>query len=226
MKGRRVSQRLEDRESDPPSDLRLFGRRSSSNVQKVLWLLGEMDICYIHEEFGGVMGGHHGPDYLRINPNGTIPTIVTDNVSIWESNTIMRYLCNRFGPTPLYPTDPVSRADCEMWMDWQLGSFSSTVGPLYVELVRTAPEDRNNQQIALLANKAARLCKLIDSELQNRAYMACDSFTLADISVGIPVGRWLSLITSDVRGMPHLASWHERLSVRRAYREKLEPSLF
>ena len=104
----------------PPPTLTVFGRANSSNVQKVVWLLAEIGQSFHRIDVGGKFGGNRGPAYLQKNPNGVVPTLVDSETVVWESNTIVRYLCNRFEARGLYPADFVRRALVERWMDWQL----------------------------------------------------------------------------------------------------------
>src|SRR3546814_9012186 len=88
-----------------------------SSDLKVTWLLTELGIAFQMEDVGGEFGGNRTPEYLRLNPNGVVPALIDADTSVWESNTILRYIANRFGPTHFYPSDPAARAACECWMD-------------------------------------------------------------------------------------------------------------
>ena len=107
--------------------LKIWGRTSSSNVMKVLWLCDELGVAYERIDAGGAFGRTRDPDYLAKNPNALVPTIEEeDGYTLWESNSILRYLCNtRPGGAALYPSAPRERADVERWMDWQLRSGHS-----------------------------------------------------------------------------------------------------
>jgi glutathione S-transferase len=97
--------------------LTVLGRHSSSNVQKVLWTLIELGAPYRCEELGGKFGRTFDPSYLALNPNGTVPTVIDGDFVIWESNTVCRYLANRYGETSLYPSAPRHRALCGRIVD-------------------------------------------------------------------------------------------------------------
>ena len=72
--------------------LKIWGRKTSSNVQKVLWCCGELDIPFERVDIGGPFGGNQDAEYLALNPNGLVPTIREGDLVLWESNTICRYL--------------------------------------------------------------------------------------------------------------------------------------
>jgi glutathione S-transferase len=99
--------------------LKILGRRTSGNTQKVLWCCDELGLAYEREDVGRGFGRNHEPEYLAMNPNGRVPTIVDDGFVLWESNAIVRYLCAKHGMGTLCPTDLQRRADMERWMDWQ-----------------------------------------------------------------------------------------------------------
>ena len=97
--------------------LKIWGRTTSSNVQKVLWCCAELGIEYERVDLGGPFGGNRDPEYLAMNPNGRVPTIRDNDLILWESNTICRYLAATRHGEQLYPSDPALRANVERWMD-------------------------------------------------------------------------------------------------------------
>jgi glutathione S-transferase len=173
--------------------LRILGRKTSANVQKVLWLLTEMEIACEREDFGGEFGGNRSSEFLLLNPNGVVPTLIDGKTAIWESNTILRYIASRYGPTPLYPVDPVARADCERWMDWQLGTLNLCMTPLYVALIRTTPDKRDTAAVERNVQRARELFAILDRALADRQFLAGQVMTLAEICTGMFVYRWFEL---------------------------------
>lgn len=198
--------------------LQLLGRRTSSNVQKVLWLLAELSLPYERRDVGGPFGGNRDADYLRLNPNGVVPTLLDGETVVWESNTILRYLANRVGSSPLYPIEPAARSYCEMWMDWQLSTLSPTITPLYISLIRTRPTERDAEYEAVLAQHArARFC-ILNQRLAERPFLAGDRLTLADVALGVYAYRWFNLDVERGAELPNLRRWYERLAERPAFR--------
>src|SRR5690606_18729823 len=123
------------------------GRKTSSNVQKVLWVCGEIGLPFERENLGGPFGGNDTPEYRALNPNGRVPTIVDDGFVLWESNSCTRYLAAKHAPGTLYPDDLRVRANGERWMDWQLTIVSPAMVPVFWGLVRTPAEKRDNAAI-------------------------------------------------------------------------------
>jgi glutathione S-transferase len=200
--------------------LKIIGRNTSSNVQKVLWVCGELGLEFDREDLGGPFGGNRSPEYLAMNPNGLVPTIVEDEFVLWESNTITRYLAAKYGKgTGFYPEDLRARAAGERWMDWQLSVMNPAMRPVFWGMVRTKPEDRDKalpKQIETLGEKF----RMMDDHLAREDYMGGASFTIADIPVGIAVYRWFTMDIPRV-DLPNLARYHERLKERAPFREHI-----
>ena len=116
--------------------LKIWGRTTSSNVQKVLWCCAELGIDYERVDLGGPFGGNRDPEYLTMNPNGRVPTIKDNDLILWESNTICRYLATTRHGERLYPSNPAARANVERWMDWQLATSGPPMAALLGMLIR------------------------------------------------------------------------------------------
>jgi glutathione S-transferase len=197
--------------------LRVWGRSNSINVQKVLWCCEELNVPYHRVDVGGRFGGNMEPEYLRLNPNGLVPTISDGGFVLWESNAIVRYLANRHGMGTLCPEDLVERADADRWMDWQMGTLWASFRPAFIGLVRTPPEERDGASIAAAIEKTAGNLAILDAHLADQDYIAGPSLTMADIPLGVTAYRWFTL---DIERplMPNLEAWYERLRARDSYR--------
>src|ERR1700722_850196 len=123
--------------------LRIWGRHTSINVQKVFWCCDELDVAFDQKEVGGEFGGLDTPQYLDMNPNGRIPTIEDDGFVLWEANTIVRYLCAKHGLGRLYPSELAARIDAERWMDWQICHILPGMVTMFFGLIRTPEESRD-----------------------------------------------------------------------------------
>ena len=171
--------------------LTIYGRANSSNVQKVLWCCAELGLTYERIDMGRQIGGNKEPEYLARNPNGLVPTIVEDDgYTLWESNTIVRYLAKRYGPSGFYPQDARAAATGEQWMDWQLNSLNDAFTPMFHGLVREAPERRNHEHIEKSRANTQRHLAMLDRHLEKSRFVAGDAFSVADIPVGIYAYRW------------------------------------
>lgn len=197
--------------------LKIWGRSNSINVQKVLWCCGELDIPYQRVDVGGPFGGNREPEYLRLNPNGLIPTISDDGFVLWESNAIVRYLAAKHGMGTLCPEDLAQRADADRWMDWQMGTLWANFRPVFIGLVRTPPEERDLAHIAAAVGKTAENLAILDAHLTGRDHVTGPAFTMADIPLGATAYRWFTL-NIERPPMPGLEAWYERLCARAPYK--------
>lgn len=200
--------------------IEVWGRANSVNVQKVLWCLDELAVPFERYDAGGLYGGNKEPDFLSRNPAGLVPLISDDGFDLWESNTIVRYLCAKYGDGGLWPEDPAKRALADKWMDYQLGTVFPAFRGALLGLVRTPPEGRDPAAIAASARATADTLAVVNTNLKDRDYVAGDSLTAGDIALGSTVYRWLNL-EIERPSLPSLEAWHDRLSERPAYRRNV-----
>jgi len=184
--------------------LKIWGRRNSINVMKVLWVCDEIGLPYERVDAGMQFGVVDTPEYGLLNPNRRVPTIEEDGFVLWESNTIVRYLAAKHGREDLLPTDLKGRADVERWMDWTTASVTIGMTPLFWQLIRTPPEQRNPGVLTQATADAERCMRMLDAHLTTRDYLCAGRFTVADIPVAAFVQRWRSLPINH----PTLAALH------------------
>ena len=206
---------------------KLYGRLSSLNVQKVVWCLAELDlregVHYERIDAGQEFGLNNTSDYLRMNPNGLVPTWVEGDFVLWESHAIVRYLAGMHGVGSLFPADPQRRADSDRWMDWKLGSLWPALRPAFVGLVRTPAEKRNLEAIRAGFAESTRLLNMLDQTLATKPYCAGESFTVGDITLCVAVHRWVDLgrrftaILGPAPELPAVRAWHAKLIARPAF---------
>ena len=195
----------------------IWGRASSQNVQKVLWCCEELELPFARIDWGGAFGGNDDPEYRRMNPNGRVPTIKVGDDVVWESNTILRYLCARNGAEHLYPADPYRRSEVDRWCDWQLSALNPPMVTLLIGYIRTAPADRDMQALETARVQALAQWAILEKQLARHPYLAGDDFTLADIGNGILVHRWHAY-PIERPDFPRLAQWYARLAERSGFR--------
>jgi glutathione S-transferase len=198
--------------------LRILGRKTSSNVQKVLWCCGEIGLAFERTDVGGPFGGNKAPDYLALNPNGLVPTIDDDGFVLWESNAIVRYLSAKHAAGSLYPADARVRADADRWMDWQQTTVAAPLGILFRALLRTPPEAIERSEIESAERRAASALAILDARLARTKYVAGAELTIGDIALGYAPHRWL-LMPIVRPSLPNLERWYRDLCERPAYRE-------
>ncbi len=200
--------------------IKIWGRKNSVNVQKVLWCCDELGIPYERVDAGGEFGGTREPEYLAMNPTALIPTIRDDDFTLWESNTIVRYLAAKYGAGSLWPEDPAARAVAEKWMDYQLGTLWVAFRAAFLGLVRTPPEKRDLDQIRASLESTTEALAILDAHLASEDYVAGTDLTIGDVALGTTVYRWLNMDIERPE-MPNLEAWHDRLSARPAYQKNV-----
>lgn len=198
--------------------LKIYGRNNSSNVQKAMWGIGELNLMYERLDVGGAFGKNDQPDYLAMNPNGLVPTLVEGDFVLWESNAIIRYLARRYGSGTLEPADPKNIALANQWMDWQLSVAGPAIFHAFWGLIRTPPEKRNHAAIADSQRKTTEAMTILDAQLGRTAYVAGDRFSMGDIPVGVMAYRFRQLCP-DRPALPHLERWFAEIEKRPAFQE-------
>lgn len=198
--------------------LRILGRPNSYNTQKVLWLLDELGAPFALELAGLEHGVNHTPEYNRLNPNELVPTLIEDDLVLWESNSILRYLAakhNRF-----LPADLGDRARGDRWLDWALTTLAPAITPAFWGLIRSKPEDRDSVKIEAAVKKTNHALAMLDRYLGESPYVGGAEFSIGDIPVGILTYRFFSLPIERHR-LPHLEAWYKRLGERPVYRRRI-----
>jgi glutathione S-transferase len=201
--------------------LKIWGRKTSSNVQKVLWCCGELDIPFERVDIGGAFGGNQDTEYLALNPNGLVPTIRDGDLILWESNTICRYLASTRHGERLYPSAPAARAYVERWMDWQLSTIGPPMGALLYGLIRSKPEQRDHAAIEAARRKAVNAWTIVEDALDAAPFLAGTELTLAEIVMGTQVYRWHAF-PIERPPLRKLKSWYERMRERSAFKTHIE----
>lgn len=198
--------------------IRVWGRRSSVNVQKVLWTLAELGLPFTRETVGGSFGGNRDADFLRMNPNGLVPVLHDGDVTMFESNAIVRYLCAEYGAGGMRPADRVQLAAAEQWMEWQQTTFAPPVGVMFWNNVRLPAVKRNAAAVAEAEKQAIAALHIADAHLAKHVWFAGSQFTFGDIVMGAFLWRYLGLDCAKPE-MPHVDAWCGALKERKAYRQ-------
>ena len=198
----------------------VWGRKTSSNVQALMWCIGELGLDYERHDIGHVHGGNDTPQFLAMNPNGTVPVLQDgDNEPLWETGAILRYLAARYGSDSFWPADPARRAQVDKWAEWaKINVTLAFTGPVFWRVVRTAPSQRDPAAIAEALSKLVRLLVMAETQLSRHAFLAGDDLTLADIQFGHVLYRYFD-IDIDRPSLPQLARYYAALTRRPAFAE-------
>ena len=200
--------------------LTVWGRKTSSNVQAVMWCIAELGLKAERLDIGHVHGGNDTPEYLAMNPNGLVPVLRDgDNAPLWESGAILRYLASRYGHEGFWPADLAARAQVDKWAEWaKINATLSFTYPIFWRVVRTAPSRRDPDAIAEAIGKFSAVLSIADSQLAKAPFLAGENFTLADIQFGHILFRYYDI---DIERPAHsnVERYYQTLSTRPAYRD-------
>jgi len=208
------------------TQLKIWGRANSVNVQKVLWCLRELDLSYERIDAGMAFGRNDQPAYLAMNPNGRVPTLVDGDFVLWESNSIMRYLVLAYREgSPIYPQAPKRRAAVDRWLDWTLSTLQPVDRPVFWALVRTPLEQRNMVAIQKDADAEAVQWRIVDAQLATRRFIEGDDFTIADIAIGAYARRWFGVEGVKKPVLPNLVRWFGQFADRAGFAQFVAPPM-
>jgi len=194
--------------------LKIYGRKTSSNVQKVLWCCEEIGLPFERLDYGGEFNNGKSPEYLALNPNGLVPTIADGGFILWESNACVRYLASQYGKGGLWPADPQRAASASRWMDWQLSTLGPPNGVLFRALLRK--EAIPQPEVDAAAKRGGEVWALLDAQLAKTPFVAGDALTVGDIAMGNAIHRWYKYDIAKP-ALNHLRAWYERCLARPAY---------
>ncbi|HET9624303.1 MAG TPA: glutathione S-transferase [Kofleriaceae bacterium] len=206
--------------------LKIWGRISSLNVRKVVLAAQELGVAFERVDAGGTFGIVRTPDYLAKNPNALVPVIEDDQVQLWESNVIVRYLCARHGADGMYPLDLARRFDAERWMDWQQTTLNPAGRDGFIQLIRTPADKRDGSVVARSVAATEPLLDLLDAHLARQPFIAGERLTMADLPIACEIHRWNALpLDLERPARPHLTRWYAGLTSRPSAKGVLDLAL-
>ena len=197
--------------------LTIWGRADSSNVQAVMWGVGELGLEYSRHDVGHRFGGTDTPEFIARNPNRTVPVLGDGSLIIWESTAILRYLADAYGQPPFWPETPAGKAPINQWGDWGencAGVFNRTV---FWPLIRLPDQGDRADRVAKAMETLTPSLAIADDQLSRHDHIAGDAFTLADILFGHILHRYFT-VEAPRPELPALAAYFARLQDRAAYR--------
>lgn len=198
--------------------LEIWGRPYSSNVIPVIWTANELGLDYTLQLAGGSFGKLDTEAYAKLNPNRMIPAIRDGDFPLWESLSIVRYLCDRYGAGTLSPSDLRTRALADQWMEWSASRAFSPVIYLFFATVRTQPDQRDIAKIAELRDQAHEALTILDGHLGNQPFVCGDAFTMGDIPLGCIAYRYFN-VDVERPALPNVYAWYQRLAERPSYQD-------
>ena len=191
--------------------LTVYGRQSSQNVQKVMWLVAELGLPHTHVPAGGKYGGLDTAEFRARNPHGKVPVIDDGGIVVWESHAILRYLAAAYGGERFWPREPSARTRIDGWMDWaQTALQPDFLGGVFWGFYRTPEAQRNWGAIRQSLARCAAHFELLDSILAGRMSLLEAGFSLADIPAGSLLYRYFTL-EIERPSTPNVEAWYRAL---------------
>ena len=193
----------------------------SQHARRVVSLLEAASLPYELRHVDMASGAHLSADYLAINPNHQVPTLLDGDLTLHESNAILRYLCHKHDLTDWYPADPKHRARVEQWLDWNQCRLS----PAVIDIVRNKLFRGDKGDLGAIARGEANLRELapiLDAGLAAQDFLTGPKATIADLAVASNLFQ-LGLAKASPPGM-HTAAWYQRMGTLDAFRKSLPPA--
>ena len=189
------------------------------NGWKASIVLEELELPYEVRIINLLGGDQKQPDYVKLNPNGRIPTIVdrdAGNFAVFESGAILMYLAEKTGK--LMPKDAKGRSVVVQWLMFQMGGIGPMMGQANV-FFRYFPE-KIQPAIDRYQNECRRLFEVLDARLQGRDWIA-DDYSIADIAnwSWVRTYKWSGV---SIDGLEHLQRWNDAMYQRPACRKGIE----
>jgi glutathione S-transferase len=198
--------------------LKIWGRKNSINVQKVLWACGELALPIERIDAGMAFGVNNTSEYKSMNPNGLVPLMSDNGFLLWESHAIVRYLARKYGLGTLCPADAQAAADADRWMEWFSTTLWLNLKPVFWNLVRVPPEKRDMPLVTSSLQLLTAKFQLVDAWLAQRNYVAGAAFSMGDIPMGVSAFRWYNMAI-ERPALKHLDAWYARLCARPAFQQ-------
>ena len=201
--------------------LKIWGRKSSINVQKVLWAAAELGIAFENPQVGGPFGKTDTTEYGKMNPNRLVPVIEDNGFVVWESSAIVRYLANAYSKGKMAPTDLKQLAIADQWTDWSMTTvYPELIPGLFAQFIRVPAKDRNPADLAAKAKRSGERLTMLDAHLEGHTFIAGHDLTFADIIAGSLMYRYYTMpIERPV--LPNVEAWYARLAQRKPYQDNV-----
>ena len=198
--------------------IKIFGRKSSCNVQKVIWLCSELKIDFETKDYGGKYGRTKEEAYKSLNPNSTVPLIEDEGFFLYESNAIIKYLSNKYNYLKLEDHKMIAKRD--QWMDWAGFTLAAPCAIITLNLILLPPEKRDTSKVSKAKEQVLSLLKILNNQLGDNQYLLGQEFSLADIPAGCWYNRCLKL-DFDLSSFKGISAWGARLSKRKAFQNSI-----
>ena len=194
--------------------IKIYGP-AASRAARALWIVHELDIPFEHVPME--MKELKGAEYLKVNPNGKVPTLVDGDFKLFESMAINLYLATKHGKDGFYPASLEDQAICHQWSFWGMTEVEKSLLTVLIDMFMTAPDKRKPETVADALKALPRPFNVLNGALQGRDYLMGSQFTVADLNLA-SICSWARPIKFDFTPFPNVGTWLDRCLSRPAYK--------
>ena len=188
---------------------------TASRAARALWIAHELDIPFEH--VGMEMKDLKTPEYLKVNPNGKVPTLVEGDFKLFESMAINLYLAKRFNKDGFWPSSPEDQARCYQWSFWGMTEIEKPLLTILIDMFMTAPDKRKPEAVAEAQKTLPKPFAVLNAALEGHEYLLGSAFTVADLNLA-SILSWSKPIKYDFKPYPNAGAWLDRCLARPSYK--------
>ena len=188
---------------------------TASRAARALWIVHELGIPFEHVAME--MKDLKTPDYLKVNPNGKVPTMVDGDFKLFESMAINLYLAKRFNKDGFWPDSAEDQARCYQWSFWGMTEVEKPLLTILIDMFMTAPDKRKPDAVAEAQKALPKPFAVLNAALEGREYLLGSGFTVADLNLA-SILSWSRPIKYDFKPFPNAGAWLERCLGRPSFK--------
>ena len=188
---------------------------TASRAARALWIAHELDIPFEH--VGMEMKDLKTPEYLKVNPNGKVPTLVDGDFKLFESMAINLYLAKRFNKDGFWPSSAEDQARCYQWSFWGMTEIEKPLLTILIDMFMTAPDKRKPEAVAEAQKTLPKPFAVLNAALEGHQYLLGSAFTVADLNLA-SILSWSKPIKYDFKPYPNAGAWLDRCLARPSYK--------
>ena len=194
--------------------IKIYGP-SASRASRALWIVHELGIPFEH--IAVEMKDLKSPEYLKVNPNGKVPTLVDGDFKLFESMAINLYLAEKYGKDGFFPASVEDRALCTQWSFWGMTEIEKSLLTVLIDMFMTPPDKKKPEAVAEALKALPKPFAVLNGALEGRDYLLGSKFTVADLNLA-SICSWAKPIKFDFSPFPNVQAWLDRCLARPAYK--------
>jgi len=194
--------------------IKIYGP-SASRASRALWIVHELGIPFEHVAVE--MKDLKSAEYLKVNPNGKVPTLVDGDFKLFESMAINLYLAEKHGKDGFFPASAEDRALCTQWSFWGMTEIEKSLLTVLIDMFMTPPDKKKPEAVAEALKALPKPFGVLNGALEGRDYLLGSTFTVGDLNLA-SICSWAKPIRYDFSPFPNVQAWLDRCLARPAYK--------